>query len=430
MAIMGLVSYQLSLSVGLDKVIPFILLMAGLFVYTLWKNQEKMLYQPNIYPQYSLPKENPPMYQSPKEHGMPHEEVYLNTRDGQRLHAWFIRQPNSKSVPTILYFHENAANMGFRLPNLKVMYDRLKVNIFILSYRGYGESTGTPGEHGLIEDAEAAFCNLISRSDIDKKQIIVFGRSLGGAVAIALANKYCSEINGMIIENSYTCISDMVDKIFPLLSPLKSLILRLDWPSWRRIATITTPILFVSGLLDEVVPCEQMQKLFKLAVNSRSKQIVTIPDGMHNDTWLKGGELYLRNLRNFILSSTNHELPSQSAQDQNEIDDKQALDNVQLIMQQSAYAMQAAQNGLSAQQAAAQFNQELANQRANSTSNSTSSSTSSSISSSSSDSRGGSKSGVSSSNNGSGTNKRGADDVDELLAELEAEEKQSKSRKD
>ena len=101
--------------------------------------------------------------------------------------------------------------MGFRLPNLSALYKAMECNLFVLSYRGYGGSDGTPSEDGLILDAESVLDYLHDRVDVDSSKIILFGRSLGGAVAIALASRHPQKVAGTIVENTFTSMSDMVD---------------------------------------------------------------------------------------------------------------------------------------------------------------------------------------------------------------------------
>jgi len=251
------------------------------------------------------PAQNPEGYRSPAEHSMPFENVYINTSDGNRLHCWFIKgkDPEStKSRPTLLFFHANAGNMGFRLPNLKQLHDRVNVNIFILSYRGYGESTGSPTEEGLGIDCEAAFQYLRSRTDIDQGRIVIFGRSLGGACAIKVCSMHQGEVRGLILENTFTSISDMVDMLFPILKYMKRWILRMKWPSIDRIVSIANPILFISGRKDEVVPAHQMDRLYEAAVRSSDRRLKLVPTGSHNDTWAEGGVDYFNDIAKFVES--------------------------------------------------------------------------------------------------------------------------------
>lgn len=220
------------------------------------------------------------------------------------MHAWWVPQKLSKERPTLLFFHANAANMGFRLSNIKQFFDDVGFNIFILSYRGYGESTGEPGEEGMIIDAETAFAHLRARKDLNPKSIFVFGRSLGGAVAIALTSKLTAEeaecpVRGLILENTFTSISAMVDNLFPMLRPLKPLVLRLNWPSEARIASLKLPILFISGGQDEVVPAWHMKALCTAATSAQTT-FMLFAEGKHNDTWMVGGLKYITAIRTFV----------------------------------------------------------------------------------------------------------------------------------
>jgi hypothetical protein len=135
--------------------------------------------------------------------------------DGIKLHCWLIKQADSRNKPTILFFQErlklfcfmanlitynstfsheqeNAGNMGMRLPSMNMLWARLQVNVFMVSYRGYGRSEGEPDEKGIKMDADAVITHLTSRKDIDTKRIIVLGRSLGGAVGVYVASKCAS----------------------------------------------------------------------------------------------------------------------------------------------------------------------------------------------------------------------------------------------
>lgn len=113
----------------------------------------------------------------------------------------------------------------------------------------YGESQGIPSEAGLYLDSEAALQWLRNRADIDPTRLVLFGRSLGGGVAIDLASKHVDDgaVRAIIVENTFSSISSMVDCIFPYLSMAKTLLLRMKWDSKEKIATITRPILFISG---------------------------------------------------------------------------------------------------------------------------------------------------------------------------------------
>jgi pimeloyl-ACP methyl ester carboxylesterase len=129
-----------------------------------------------------------------------------------RIHMWFIKQAASKlaNAPTVVFFHGNAGNIGFRLPLLKALFDQLGCNILAVQYRGYGNSEGTPSEHGLTKDAQAALDWLSCRTDIDLSKVFLYGQSLGGGVSIKTAHSNQDKLAGVMVENTFTSIDDMV----------------------------------------------------------------------------------------------------------------------------------------------------------------------------------------------------------------------------
>lgn len=126
----------------------------------------------------------------PDVYGLEYDDVMFQTEDGLKLNGWFV--PGKKSSPdddlhTLLWFHGNAGNINRRLENIKMLYDRVPVNVFIFDYRQYGKSEGKVSEQGTYIDARAALTYLHSRKDINHDKIIFFGRSLGSAVAVHIA---------------------------------------------------------------------------------------------------------------------------------------------------------------------------------------------------------------------------------------------------
>lgn len=286
--------------------------------------QESMLYVPCPVPGMQRCSDNPEGYRTPKDRSLRYENVHFTTEDGLKLHAWFMPALEEKPLGTLLFCHANAGNIGMRLPNFEQLLKRMPINIFAFDYRGYGESEGEPNETGLFLDVKAAWQWLERRAAaegvddpgarVDPERIFVFGRSLGGAVAIALADflekrgdqseaspKACG-LQGVILENTFTSIYDLVDDLFPFLAwpMLKQKFLRLHWPSKDRIKDLEVPLLFLSGQQDEIVPARNMRLLYDAAVSSKSRVLSLFPTGTHNDTWEKGGAEYWIALREFV----------------------------------------------------------------------------------------------------------------------------------
>lgn len=170
----------------------------------------------------------------------------------------------------------------------------------IVGYRGYGHSEGVPSEHGLKIDALATMDWCLAHPIINNSKIFVFGRSLGGAVAIYLAFKRQDQIQGLILENTFSSIPDMVDHIFSYLKMFKDLILRIEWNSIGLIKKLHVPIFFISGRNDQIVPPIQMDRLFEAAKNSEYKDIFKVEYGTHNESWVQAGDDYYYRIKDFI----------------------------------------------------------------------------------------------------------------------------------
>lgn len=280
-----------------------LLSMVAFFVVNLIVRQESMLYVPCVMAGMQTPDNNPDGYKSPADRGLEYEDVHMKTSDKLSIHAWFISAgKNSATAPTILFCHANAGNIGLRIPNFTQIVEKLGANIFAFDYRGYGHSEGQPSEEGLIEDALSAWQWLSSAAAdgrIDGSRVFVFGRSLGGAVSIALASTLSTNgekmlPQGIILENTFVSISALVDSLFPIIAfkSLKDRFLRLRWYSIDRIPEVEVPFLFISGQKDELIPTWHMEALRKGAVKSPLRRMLAVENGTHNDTWEKGGQAY------------------------------------------------------------------------------------------------------------------------------------------
>ncbi|PSS02006.1 Protein bem46 like [Actinidia chinensis var. chinensis] len=240
-----------------------------------------------------------------------YEDVWLRSSDGVRLHAWFIKLYPDCKGPTILFFQENAGNIAHRLEMVRIMLQRLQCNVFMLSYRGYGASDGYPSQHGITWDAQAALDHLVQRTDIDTSRIIVFGRSLGGAVGALLTKNNPEKVSALILENTFTSILDMTGVLLPFLKwfiggtgkgpKVLNFLVRSPWSTIDVVGQIQQSILFLSGLQDEMVPPSHMQMLYaKAAAHNRRCTFVEFPTGMHMDTWLAGGDRYWKTIQLFF----------------------------------------------------------------------------------------------------------------------------------
>ena len=241
----------------------------------------------------------------------------IRCEDGTTIHSWLLYHPDhnsSKKLPTIIFFHGNAGNIGLRLPNAIQMYHYLKANIWLIEYRGYGDSDDvTPSEAGLKLDAEGLL-NYVNNpqtrnlhSSVDPRRLFVFGRSLGGAVAFHMAQYSQSSayppLAGVIVENTFLSISKMVDHLMPIVAPLKMLILRIGWNSEKIAPSIRIPTLFLAGAKDTLVPPSHMLELYDRMTSSKVGTLTrmhVVPKGTHNETWMQGGKEYWTAIQRFI----------------------------------------------------------------------------------------------------------------------------------
>ncbi|KAI9472821.1 bem46 protein, variant [Coemansia sp. RSA 989] len=251
-----------------------------------WMFQRDMVY-PAAFPAHSRERVS-----LPSQFGMPHfDDIRLETPDKVVIRGYLIKQATeeeTKRAPTLMYFHANAGNMGHRLPIAKLIYDNTKCNVFMLSYRGYGLSDGRPSEAGLRTDALTALEFIRSHPLTANTKLVAYGQSLGGAVAINIVAAHESEFAGLILENTFLSIPKLVPNVLPILKHFTFLASE-KWNSEANIQRIAkVPILFLSGLQDELVPPPHMRQLYELATRvGNEKPRVSWEEfsrGNHNDT--------------------------------------------------------------------------------------------------------------------------------------------------
>eukprot|EP00095_Tigriopus_kingsejongensis_P006540 maker-scaffold515_size150689-snap-gene-0.32 protein:Tk06540 transcript:maker-scaffold515_size150689-snap-gene-0.32-mRNA-1 annotation:"abhydrolase domain-containing protein 13" len=264
----------------------FIALLLVIFAISgiLYQASDKVLYHPD------QPNTSRVFIPSPSIVGLPFESIYIRSKDKTRLHLFLIKQSPEQisEAPTILFLHGNAGNIGHRLLNVKGMYSQLQCNICLLEYRGYGHSDGSPSEEGLYMDAQAGLDYLSSRSDINASKIVVFGRSLGGAVAIELSARpeNREKVACLLVENTFTSIPDIARSLFDfrIVRAIPTWFYKNQFKSRWKVCKISVPVLFLSGLADALIPPKMMNELFN-SCGSETKRLARFPNGNHNETW-------------------------------------------------------------------------------------------------------------------------------------------------
>lgn len=218
---------------------------------------------------------------TPRDVGLSFEDVRVTAEDGVRLHGWHV--PGPRDV-TILWCHGNAGNISHRVENVRLLHDRLGVGTLIFDYRGYGQSEGAPSEAGTYRDARAFRAWLRRRDPEGAAPVVYFGRSLGAAVALALAVE--DPPAALILETPFTSVRAMANATLPGAGYL----FRTRYDTLARIGRVGAPLFVLHGDADEVVPFAHGRAIFEAA--PEPKRFFTIPGAHHNDTYIVGGEPY------------------------------------------------------------------------------------------------------------------------------------------
>lgn len=229
------------------------------------------------------------VYQTPAAVGWPYEDVLLSV-NGETTHGWFI--PAEDPSGTILFSHGNAGTIAGRLESIAV-FRSLGFDVLIYDYGGYGKSTGGPSETRCYADIRAIWHYLTTDRGIQGDQIVLFGRSLGAAVAIDLATEV--EPASIILESCFLSVARMARETFPIV-PGRFLV-RHKFDNTEKITGIRCPKLFIHSSGDEIVPYRHGKKLFELA--PAPKTFLTLRGG-HNDGFFLSADIYKKGLDEFL----------------------------------------------------------------------------------------------------------------------------------
>lgn len=203
------------------------------------------------------------------------QDASFAAEDGTKLHGWYVAHAQPKAHALLL--HGNAGNVTLLAETLRTLNRRHNLAVLALDYRGFGKSEGKPSEQGLYQDARAARKWLAEKENIDQRDVVLMGNSIGGAVAIDLAAK--DGARGLIVANTFTSLPAAAQHQLPWL-PM-GLLLSTRMNSLAKIQSYQGPLLLSHGDADEVVPYEQGQQLFEAA--SGPKRFITNRGGKHND---------------------------------------------------------------------------------------------------------------------------------------------------
>jgi uncharacterized protein len=238
----------------------------GVFVALFYVAQRKMQYFPESF------------RTTPAAAGLPDaEEIMLDTGDGERVIVWHLPQRGDK--PVVLYLHGNGASLRWRVDRFQALTAD-GTGLVALSYRGYGGSSGSPTEAGLIKDAEAAYAFTVAR--YAPSRIVLWGESLGTGVAVALAAE--KPVGHVVLQSPFSSAADVGAERYWFV-PVR-LLMKDQFRSDLRIGKVTAPVLVLHGDQDQVVPFALGERLYGL-INA-PKRFVGFPGAGHNDLGAHG----------------------------------------------------------------------------------------------------------------------------------------------
>jgi uncharacterized protein len=226
--------------------------------------------------------------------GLRYEDLTLEAKDGVKLHAWHIRVPEPTGL--VLFFHGNGGNIQDRLP-LAAAFARERLDTLLLDYRGYGRSEGVPWEEGLYLDAEAAFSWGVRRN----LTLVLYGESLGGAVATELALRRSA--SAVALQSTFTSLADMADRVLPVAGRW---LISQRFDSARKVSLIRQPVLIIHGAEDELVPHAMGARLYQLVPTQR--EFLPLPGVGHNDVAARAAPEIARRLASLVARSAGRTL--------------------------------------------------------------------------------------------------------------------------
>ncbi|KAF5340323.1 hypothetical protein D9611_007810 [Ephemerocybe angulata] len=291
----------------------------------LWYGQNYLIY-PSAFPPGSRND-----VAKPSDFGIPYQDVELKTPDNVLLRCYLLVQKRELSTshpdalfldegnvteeqfiasrPTVLMFHGNGGNHGHRIPLAKIFYMRMRCNVFMMSYRGYGLSEGSPSEKGLQTDAQTALNYILEHPLFAQTPIILYGQSIGGAVSIDLASKNPTRIAALILENTFTSLPSLVPHALPVLGPV-SFLCHQKWDSINKIPMIpaTTPVLMLRAYEGALGGGgEEGEKGGAGEGKEERAKYMEFEEGGHNDTCVQPG--YWSAIIEFVTSLSDGKRP-------------------------------------------------------------------------------------------------------------------------
>ncbi|TVQ66103.1 MAG: alpha/beta hydrolase [Balneolaceae bacterium] len=222
--------------------------------------------------------------------GLQAEDLWIDTSDGLRLHSWYF--PNDETEFVVVLSHGNAGNISGRIAIAETLI-RSGASVLMYDYRGYGRSGGRPSEKGFYRDIEAVTKALMSEKGYSEKQIVMYGRSLGGAVAAYAATRFA--VGGLVLDSAFLNLREMVRDVYPFVP---SRLARYEFPTDQYLSRIhEVPVMIIHSRQDEIVPFRHAERLYEMTGEPRK---FTETAGGHNHHFFTSRELIEQSWREYL----------------------------------------------------------------------------------------------------------------------------------
>jgi len=208
-------------------------------------------------------------------------EVWLAAEDGTELHGLWWDEPADR--PAILFLHGNAQEV-YSWSLVREDLAAPGCRMLLIDYRGYGKSAGEPHEAGLYMDGRAAL-SWLAGQDVPESDIVVFGKSLGGAVACEIARG--ADLAGLVLESTFTSLASVARTLFPFA---RSIDVKGAYDSISKLPEISCPVLVIHGEVDTLIPFDEGMRLFEAAGEPR--RLFAVRGAGHNDVSIVAGDVY------------------------------------------------------------------------------------------------------------------------------------------
>lgn len=227
---------------------------------------------------------------TPGNTGLQADDVRINTDDGEQLHGWFF--PNKESEYVVVLSHGNAGNISGRIDIAKLLSE-IGVSVLLYDYRGYGQSSGKPSEEGLYTDVESVVSFLKTEKGYSERQMIMYGRSMGGAVASYAATKF--DVSGLVLDSAFKNLKALVRELYPFVP---ASLARYELPTEKFISEIQNiPVMIMHSPKDSIVDFSHGRHLFEIA--NEPKRFVELRGG-HNENFHVSTDIHSREWREFL----------------------------------------------------------------------------------------------------------------------------------